>query len=90
MQLQWLWVPLVARTVRAQGFSMHTEPSTVALLFEQVGVMPTWVRVHHGQSIKRYIKPKWLARNFWIREVFWSQHLGCWGQNTSRIQHKEV
>ena len=22
--------------------------------------------------------------------MFWSQHLGCWGQNTSRIQNKEV
>ena len=35
-----------------------------------------------------YIKSKW--RDIWIRDVFWSQHLGCWGQNTSRIQHKEV
>ena len=22
--------------------------------------------------------------------MFWSQHLGCWGQNTSQIQNKEV
>ena len=22
--------------------------------------------------------------------MFWSQHLGCWGQNTSRIQNKGV
>ena len=22
--------------------------------------------------------------------MFWSQHLGCWGQNTSRIQNKDV
>ena len=22
--------------------------------------------------------------------MFWSQHPRCWGQNTSRIQHKEV
>ena len=22
--------------------------------------------------------------------MFWLQHLGCWGQNTSRIQNKEV
>ena len=22
--------------------------------------------------------------------MFWSQHLGCWGQNTSRIQNKTV
>ena len=29
---------------------------------------------------------KW--RKIWIRDVFWSQHLGCWGQNTSRIQNK--
>ena len=26
----------------------------------------------------------------WIRDVFWSQHLGCWGGNTSRIQHTLV
>ena len=31
---------------------------------------------------------KW--RKIWIRDVFWSQHLRCWGQNTSRIQNKEV
>ena len=29
-------------------------------------------------------------RKIWIRDVFWSQHLGCWGQNTPRIQNKEV
>ena len=22
--------------------------------------------------------------------MFWAEHLGCWGQNTSRIQNKEV
>ena len=32
--------------------------------------------------------PEW--RRIWIRDVFWSQHLGCWGQNTSRIQKKGV
>ena len=36
----------------------------------------------------RPIFSKW--RKIWIRDVFWSQHLGCWGQNTSRIQNKEV
>ena len=37
-----------------------------------------------------YIKSKW--REIWVRGVFWVRHLGsrCWGQNTSRIQHKEV
>ena len=35
-----------------------------------------------------YIKSKW--RDIWILDVFWSQHLGCWRQNTSRIQHKEI
>ena len=29
---------------------------------------------------------KW--RKIWIRDVFWSQHLGCWGRNTSGIQNK--
>ena len=31
---------------------------------------------------------KW--RNISFRDVFWPQHLGCLGGNTSRIQHKEV
>ena len=31
---------------------------------------------------------KW--RKIWIWDVFWSQHLRCFGQNTSRIQNKEV
>ena len=31
---------------------------------------------------------KW--RKIWIRDVFWAQHPRCWGQNTSRIQNREV
>ena len=52
-------------------------------------IISRWLGAHAtwGQSITSYIKSKW--RNVWIRDVFWSQHLGCWGQNTSRIQHKE-
>ena len=35
-------------TVRARGFSIHTDAETVAGVFAQVGVLPAWVRVHHG------------------------------------------
>ena len=38
-----------------------------------------------GQSNTHSIKSKWC--NIWIRDVFWSQHFGCRGQNTSQIQH---
>jgi hypothetical protein len=38
----------------------------------------------HCQSFANYKTSKW--RNILIRDACWSEHLGCWSQNTSRIQ----
>ena len=47
----------------------------------------TTVEARQSQLLtQRPFFSKW--RRIWIRDVFWSQHLGCWGQNTSRIQNK--
>ena len=42
--------------------------------------------LYHALILKN--KTKW--RKIWIWDVFWSKHLGCWGQKTSRMQNKEV
>ena len=50
---------------------------------------PSTLRARQSQILtSRPFFSKW--RKIWIWDAFWSQHLGCWGQNTSRIQNKGV
>ena len=60
------------------------------IIIRNVGALCNIPQTKEVWLLTFYIAPlfsKW--RKIWIRDVFWSQQL-CWGQNTPRIQNKEV
>ena len=59
----------------------------VSRIVNTVNGTPAARRSQTIPSLLFYFIFKWLTSKIWL---YWFQHLGCWGQHTSRIQNKEV
>ena len=88
--MTWLVVPLLVWgkyiDLLSLGLFVLFFPPGVPIL-QRGGIRPRpWPVQSISNSYTTPLFSKW--RKIWIWDVFWSQHLGCWGQNTSRIQNK--